>query len=265
MRIRVLGETAVETVDGPVDRAWLSQRPARLLRYLVCERDRFVPADEIVEALWPGANAGADENVRYLVHVLRRRLEPHRPPRGRSLSVECLAGAYALGQSVWIDAQEFEQRVEDGLRAATRAEDEVALARLDQALELYRGDFLSDEAYADWALMERERIRVVAEDALRVAAEICERRRDLGRALEYARWLARMERYDSDVQLHVISLCLKRGRRSEAARRYGAFRARLLREFGQEPEFDLAAASAAATTSPIDLDSRQVAGLGIHR
>src|SRR5271167_2797886 len=138
LRIHVLGETVVETVDGRVDRAWLSQRPGRLLRYLVCERDRFVPADQIVEALWPGANAGADENVRYLIHLLRRRLEPHRPPRGRSLSVECSGGAYALGAGVWIDAQEFEQLVQDGLGAAKRAEDELALARLDQALALYR-------------------------------------------------------------------------------------------------------------------------------
>ncbi len=242
----MLGETTVEAADGAVDRAWLSQRPGRLLRYLVCQHGRFVPADQIVEALWPGSSAGADRNVRYLVHLLRRRLEPDRPLRAASLAVECLGGAYALGQSVWVDARAFEDAVGEGMRARRLADDDIALAQIGRALELYRGDFLCDEPYADWAMLERERVRGVASDALFTAIEICARRRDLGRALEYARWLAEMEGYDSDVQLRVISLCLRCGRRSEAARRYGAFRTRLLRDFGHEPEFDLAAASVAA-------------------
>jgi two-component SAPR family response regulator len=244
VRVRVLGETLVETVDGAVDRAWLSQRPGKLLRYLVSQHGRFVPADEIIEALWPGSSFDAENNVRYLVHLLRKRLEPYRPARGRSFSVECLAGAYALGPNVWVDVGTFEQLVEDALSGS---EHEVALAEIDRALELYGGDFLSDEPYADWAMIERERIRGLAEDALRAAIRIHEERRDFGKALRYARWLTELEPYDSDAQFGVISLCLRCGRRSEAARRYGAFRSRLMRDFNEVPEFTLTAAAASSS------------------
>lgn len=249
LRIRVLGETTVETAGGAVDRAWLSQRPGQLLRYLVC-RHQFVAADQIAEALWPAASAGADENVRYLVHLVRRRLEPQRPPRGRSMSVECLGGAYSLSPGVWVDAHAFEELVGAGLGALHDGEREVALARLGRALELYRGEFLADEPYADWAIMERERLSAIAADALHSAADIYEQRRELGSALDYARRLVEMDRYDSDVQLRVIRLCLRCGRRSEAARRFGAFRSLLLRDFGEEPEFDLASAASADTAGP---------------
>jgi two-component SAPR family response regulator len=241
VRVRVLGETVVETVDGAVDRAWLSQRPGKLLRYLVSQHGRFVPADEITEALWPGSSFEVENNVRYLVHLLRKRLEPNRPARGQSFSVECLAGAYALGPGVWVDVGAFEQLVEDAL---SDSEHDVALAQIDRALELYGGDFLSDEPYADWAMIERERIRGLAEDALRAAIRIHEERHDFGKALQYARWLTELEPYDSDAQYGVISLCLRCGRRSEAARRYGAFRSRLMRDFNEEPEFTLAVAAA---------------------
>jgi len=241
VRVRVLGDTLVETVDGAVDRAWLSQRPGKLLRYLVSQNGRFVPADEIIEALWPGSGFDAENNVRYLVHLLRKRLEPNRPTRGRSFSVECLAGAYALGPSVWVDVGAFEELVEDAL---SQSEDELALAQIDRALELYGGDFLSDEPYADWAMIERERIRGLAEHALRTAVAIHEERHDFGHALQYARWLAELEPYDSDAQLALISLCLRCGRRGEAARRYGAFRSRLMRDFNEAPEFTLSTASA---------------------
>jgi two-component SAPR family response regulator len=246
VRVRVLGDTLVETVDGAVDRAWLSQRPGRLLRYLVSQHGRFVPADEIIEALWPGSSFDVENNVRYLVHLLRKRLEPNRPARGRSFSVECLAGAYALGPSVWVDVGKFEQLVEDALSAS---EHEVALANIDRALELYCGDFLSDEPYADWAMIERERIRGLAEEALRAAVRIHDERHDFGKALRYARWLTELEPYDSDAQLGVISLCLRCGRRSEAARRYGAFRSRLMRDFNELPEFTLTTAAASSNGS----------------
>jgi len=244
VRVRVLGETLVETVDGAVDRAWLSQRPGRLLRYLVSQHGRFVPADQVVEALWPGSAFDADNNVRYLVHLLRKRLEPKRPARGRSYSVECLAGAYALGSAVWIDVAAFEDLMRRALSDPTH---EVALTQIDRALELYGGDFLSDEPYADWAMIERERIRALAEDGLRAAIRIYEQRHDFGRALEYARWLAELEPYDTDAQSSVVNLCLRCGRRSEAARRYGAFRGRLMRDFNEEPEFTLSTATACSS------------------
>ncbi len=245
IRLYVLGETRVETEHGTVERAWLAHRPGQLLRYLVCNRGRAVTGDEIIEALWPGAMSGP-ENVRYLVHLLRRRLEPDRPRGAQSAAVECSGGAYSLGRDVWIDAQEFEDRVLAGLSAAGSGDDEPALARLQSALELYRGDFLADEPYADWAMAERERLHGTVEAALTAAISICERRHEHLGALDYARVLAYLDPFDSDVQLQVIRLCLACGRRSEATRRYGAFRSRLLREFGQEPEFDLASAAASS-------------------
>jgi DNA-binding SARP family transcriptional activator len=48
-----------------------------------------------------------------------------------------------------------------------------------------------------------------------------------------------MEPYDSDAQRRHIELSLRRGRRTEAVRRYTLFRRRLARDFGQEPDFAL--------------------------
>jgi two-component SAPR family response regulator len=244
MRVHVLGGTRVETAEGAVDREWLSQQPGRLLRYLVCQHGRFAPVDQIIEALWPRSDPRANENVRYLVHLLRRRLEPNRPLRAPSAAIQCRRAAYALGEAVWVDAQAFETLVHVGLTAAAAGQPD-ALVALDQAIELYEGDFLADEPYADWAMLERDRIRSLLEQALETAADLCERARDVARAADYLRWQADLLRYDSDVQLRLIKLCLRGGRRSEAVRRYDAFRIRLLREFGEEPEFDLADALAA--------------------
>jgi DNA-binding SARP family transcriptional activator len=42
------------------------------------------------------------------------------------------------------------------------------------------------------------------------------------------------------VQRELLEVCLRRGRRTEATRRYQALRMRTMRELGQEPGFSLA-------------------------
>lgn len=243
LRILALGHTWIE--NGPresEDRQWIEQRPGDLLKYLVCAGPRSVPANEIAAALWPQGDARALSSVRYFVHVLRKRLEPEREPRAPSAFIESGPGGYRINpQRVWVDAAEFEHLVAAGLTALAAGEQGVALERLERAADLYRGDFLADQPYAEWALLERERLRELAGRALRAAIELRLARDDGGEiAAIHARRLAEMEPYDSDAQRRHIEICIRRGRESEAVRRYDLYRRRMAHDFGQEPEFVLA-------------------------
>src|SRR5439155_153130 len=77
-----------------------------------------VHADEIAEAFWPGSDTSALNNVRHFVHSLRENLEPNREKRTPSSFVIAARGGYMLSRErVWIDADEFEARVEAGMTA----------------------------------------------------------------------------------------------------------------------------------------------------
>ena len=107
------------------------------------------------------------------------------------------------------------------------------------AMQLYRDDFLAEDPYADWTLNERERLRSLAVEALRTLLDAALREDQLDDAAVYADRLAEMEPFDSEVQQTMIQVCLRRGRRSEALRRYRVLRQRMLRSFGQELDFEL--------------------------
>jgi DNA-binding SARP family transcriptional activator len=240
LRIFTLGQTRVESGEGPIPGEWIEQRPGQLLKYLVAERGEFVSADQIAEALWPTTHSPRLTSVRYFVHALRDKLEPARQPRTPSSFVLSRRGGYTLdGQRVWVDADEFEQLVASGLGALASHQPDAALNQLTRAIGYYRGDFLTDEPYAEWALAERERLREVAGRALRALAELEAGQGELVAAARHARRLADMEPYDADAQHRHIEICMRSGRRSEAARRYSLFRRRMIREFGVEPDFQL--------------------------
>jgi DNA-binding SARP family transcriptional activator len=238
LRIYTFGALRVEVGDRQLTGDWLDQRAGQLLRYLACERRRMAPADAIAEAIWPQAGPAAQNSVRHFVHVLRERLEPHRPKGVESSYVVCKRGGYALASGeVWIDADDFEAEARRGMTAFAAGDLRSAEPRLMRAAHLYTGDFLAEEPYAEWALTEREHLRATACNVLRRLADIRGEGPEAAACLER---LADMEPFDTDVQRRLLTTWLRLGRRSRAARHYDTFKWRLMREFGERPGFELA-------------------------
>jgi DNA-binding SARP family transcriptional activator len=239
LRIRALGRTEVLADETALGGRWLAQRPGQMLKFLVSQRTRAVLLDEVAYALWPESGYDAQGNVRHTMHRLRRRLEPARSNRAESTFIVTREGTYRLASDhVSVDADEFEALVGAGL-PALETDPPRGRALLEKALDLYRGDFLADEPYAEWALDERSRLRDIAARVLHTLARLDEEADDLEAAYLHLRRLAELEPLDVHVQRDLLAVCLRRGRRTEARRRYDALWRRSMRELGHEPGFRL--------------------------
>ena len=140
-----------------------------------------------------------------------------------------------------IDADDFEARARSGPGGAPARRRPSARRELAAAARAYGGDFLADEPYAEWALAERERLRDLAAQVLRGLAGLCRaapatrtRRPSTSSAL------VELEPLDLEAQRDLLGFMLRRGRHSEALRRYELMRRRYKRTFGTEPSFTLA-------------------------
>jgi DNA-binding SARP family transcriptional activator len=240
LRVRTLGRTQLETDAGPLAGEWIGHRPGQLLKYLVCARGRVVMLEELIDVFWPAAGRAGGTSVRQAIHTLRDRLEPDRPKGKASGYVVARTGGYELTPGrVWIDADDFEAHARAGLDALQRGAAERAEASLTAAAAAYEGDFLADEPYAEWALAERERLRDLAAQVLRGLAGLKLEAGDVESAGEHLQRLAELEPLDLEAQRDLIALMLRRGRHSEALRRYELVRRRYKRAFGSEPGFTL--------------------------
>jgi DNA-binding SARP family transcriptional activator len=253
-RVHTLGPTRLEIGHGAVERDWLHRRPGQLLKYLIAERHRLVTSDEIAEALWPQSGPEGLGRVRQYVHALRQVVEPDRPRGAPSELIVSKPGGYGIDRTlVWIDADHFEREANAGLTLYLEGESELARPRLEEAVATYGGDFLAEDRYADWAFSERERLHELAGKALRALMSIELASRELDRAAGFAHRLADLEPLDLDVQRAYIDVCMRLGRRTEAARRYSLLQRRSRETFGQGPDFSLAdivAGQASAAAAP---------------
>ena len=132
-------------------------------------------------------------------------------------------------------------------RRLAAGERETALHRLEPATNLYRGDFLADEPYAEWALAERDRFQELAGRALRALIELRLAVDDLEGAARHARRLADTEPYDNDAQRrHRAQPAARPPHRGRPPRKL--FQQRLQRNFDIEPDFTSRSSARATRT-----------------
>ena len=236
--VAALGRLSVSVSGQSRDGDWLQQRPGQVFRYLLASREAAQRSEAIASALWPERGPSAVANVRYCIFKLREQLGEHGDPAD-SLVARDAAGYRIDLRRVELDVDVFQEKSVAGVAAHRRGESAQAEALLGRALDLYRGEFLADDPYADWAFSEREYLRALAGKDLAAMAQIAVASGRLVGATEHLLRLSQLEPFDSHVHQLLIEVCLRRGRRTEALRHYDALRVRLHRAFGELPDFEL--------------------------
>jgi DNA-binding SARP family transcriptional activator len=236
--VAALGRVSVSVDGRSRDGDWLQQRPGQVFRYLLASRGGAQRSEAIASALWPERGPSAVANVRYCIFKLREQLAERGEP-AHSVVARDAAGYRIDLRRVELDVDAFQGKSLAGLAASRRGDTADAERELGEALRLYRGEFLADDPYADWAFSEREYLRGLAGKDLAAMAQIAITGGRLVAATEHLLRLSQLEPFDSHVHQMLIEVCLRRGRRTEALRHYDALRARLHRAFGEHPDFDL--------------------------
>jgi DNA-binding SARP family transcriptional activator len=164
--IRLLGRFAVDRGGQEVALPAFGGRLARrLLRLLALRRGSLVPKDLIAEALWPkDPPADAAGNIEVLVSRIRGAL-------GDRTLVRAGPGGYVLADDgrCRVDTEAFAAAVQEG-RAALAARPAEALGWFRAALDIWRGEPLAEDTYAEWAQADRRLLCQAFLEALEGAA-----------------------------------------------------------------------------------------------
>jgi DNA-binding SARP family transcriptional activator/streptogramin lyase len=151
MELRILGPLEAYDSSGAEIRL-PAGRGRALFAALLLRRGEVVSTDALVDALWgERPPSTASKAVQGYVSQLRRAL-------GDGVLITQSPG-YVLRVDVGsIDAERFEQLAAEGRRRLEDADPGEALASLDAALALWRGQALADFAFDDFAQSEIQRL-----------------------------------------------------------------------------------------------------------
>src|SRR5215203_1045524 len=131
-----------------------------ILKYLLANRTRPVSQDHLMAWLWPDSNLKrARWSLNSAIYALRKLLRGQLSPVASSDFILFDKSYYQLDPSVevWTDKDEFEARCEHGRHLERTQRKPEAVAEYEAAVGLYRGDYLVEDLYEDWTMVERER------------------------------------------------------------------------------------------------------------
>lgn len=149
---------------------WRSHKAQLILKFLLTkEPGRAVAKDLLLETLWRDQDpVKSDQCLRAAISALRRILEPDLPCRKESQYLQSKDGhcVLSMGEGGLLDANEFTRAFSLALRLDESGEQKAAVSQYRNAIDLYRGDFLEDEPYVEWAFSRREQLRTQYSSAL---------------------------------------------------------------------------------------------------
>ncbi len=241
VRIYMLGEFRIQ-----IDDAVLRQDASRslniwsLLSYLIINRHRPVPQEELIDLLWP------DESIADPASALKTLLFRTRAVLigafGKDISfVLSQRGACSWNRELpcWVDAEAFEALADRAMDETLPAADRLSLRK--DATGLYRGEFMSKLAGKLWVmpLASRYHDRYVAV-VLAQGQQLLDND-DYGMCTSLLWDAIRREPYDERLHCMLVKALLRQGKTMAALDQYRTAAGQLYNSLGVEPGRELRA------------------------
>lgn len=233
LHISLLGDVAIRLGDDVIA-GFPSRAAEALLIYLACN-PRPVAREKLAELLWAERTAEqALTNLRTVLTILRREL-------GDYLIVNRQTLTFDRGRDHWLDVAAFEQGYASlGLDRLTPL-DAARARQLGAVLDLYRGDFLEGfylrdgQGFEEWATLERERLRHLALEGLRLLAAYQLETGDYRAGIAAATRWRRLDPYNEEACRTLMWLHTRAGQPHLGVQAYAELRRTLQADLGVEP------------------------------
>ncbi|GAB4425671.1 MAG: hypothetical protein Kow0031_05280 [Anaerolineae bacterium] len=162
LKVQTLGQFQIWR-DGQAIGVWERPQAETVTKLLLARRargGRAVAADELITRLWPEADEESGrKKLLPLISNARRTLEPDIEPRDSSFILRASNGYYFdLGETVTWDLLQFREYLRRGQQLVREERWDEAIAELEKGRDCYKGDFLVEDRYADWAIDLRREV-----------------------------------------------------------------------------------------------------------
>lgn len=216
--------------------AFARRQSLTALKILLVNVGRRVPKDVLIEHLWPDIEPDLGDDRLYVVmNALRHGLEPASGAAWVYVRTDGPSYYWNTDAPYRLDVDQFREGLRSGAALERTGQTAQALAVYQAAAQVYQGDFLRDEPYADWCWTEREFFRELYLGLVKKIAQLLLGQGELEHALVYYRQALQVDPLREELQRELMRCLWRAGRRDEALRQYVAFRRRLSQDLEVEP------------------------------
>jgi len=231
LRVQTLGSFQVwRGGEALPSNGWRRESARQLFQLFITYRHAPLDRDQICEFLWPDVDVTiAHRNFKIALNTLYQVLEPERDPGSESAFIFRDGTTYALrpNADLWIDAEQFSILV--------RQAGKTDVASLQNALSLYRGDYLPEALYETWVAEERERLASSFLESADQMAEMLIAREQFAEAIDLSQRILTRDSCWERAYRHLMLAYDRLGDRGQVGRTYQRCTQALRKELDVSP------------------------------
>ncbi|SES11679.1 BTAD domain-containing putative transcriptional regulator [Psychrobacillus sp. OK032] len=175
------------------EKKWQRDKSKELLTYLYLNRNRFVPKEELMHAIWgEGDEKSLNRDFKVVLNALLKVIEPNRLAREESFFIVRKQAMYRINPeaAVTSDLESFQQLTEQGLEEKNPL---LSADYLLKAVKLYKGELFEDKSRIDWISHDREKNQQQYLFVLERLAQTYTRLKEFEKSIYWAEKLVRMD------------------------------------------------------------------------
>jgi len=208
-----------------------------LFKFLLSHRGKAFFPENILDKLWP-ENDYSDPNLvmRALIYRIRQALSAPSGQPALTANIVFSQGCYSWEDKTfyWFDADEFEQLIAkaDSLRAKDQ---ERAIKCYNQAIALYKGEFLPELSFSEWLEPLRSYYHELYLSAVLKLLELLKAKRDYAAMIKICEQAISVDYFEEKIHIKLMEALLADDQVVRARAHYNEVTTAFYREMGIKP------------------------------
>lgn len=222
LKIYTLGQFQVKRGEHIIsESSKRSYKLWNLFNYLLTQKGKSVPSGDLIDILWPNQeNVNPEQALRTLIYRLRQVLQENSTSEP-AMYITFSQGCYSWNASAdyWLDAEEFEELC----HKAGRLEDEhpeEAVEVYQQAISLYKGEYLPEYSYNDWITPMRNYYRRLYLEAIVNLTDLLKKERHYAEIRKICEKSFLLEPFEEELHLRFLEALIEEGKYRQARAHY---------------------------------------------
>ncbi len=218
-----------------------SKRMWEVFKYLLSNREKSFLPETILDNIWPEKDY-ADPNtvMRAQMFRLRQALGTDLPEKSLTANIVFSQGSYHWENNIdcWIDVDEFEKMA--GKASMLAADNpEAAIDLYQNALELYKGEYLPESSFSEWIVPVRTYYHDLFLSSLFELVELLKGMRAHDQIIRACEKAAAVDYFEEGIHIRLIEALLARGLTKRARAHYNEVTSTFYREMGVKPSDEM--------------------------
>lgn len=238
LEITTLGRFEVRCGEVVIsEEAKRSYRLWDLFRYLITFRERNNPPEIIAETLWPEQDYDDPKGaVRTMIYRLRQLLTKKTGCAGKTDFIVFHQGGYQwnVNSAYRLDVDDFERLCKEAEQAAAQEPDRAVDLYLE-TVSLYKGEYLPQCLYHEWAIPVRHRYHRIYLKALAELIILLKQARHYSRIIKVCEGAFTVEPLEEELHLAFLDALIMSGNLRQACSHYEYVTSAMYRELGVKP------------------------------